>query len=391
VAWPYEYKNEKDETVKDVRMIERRAVNDVYMTTDKLDTVGISLDKVFAMSFLLQSTAVRTDSDSRQSNISYLNFEQWFLGINDPAESPIMQTILQVLSNRLKAGFFTPSRGLNDVNMEEIAPIGVNRLLGERTAVATVVSLAQNKWSAFDPFAEMFKVSRSSIGAAPAGRANVVRAGQKRDQSDTKVMFASQNALFAESMVESAASNEYFAGAKSSLHAAMAQLLNPEADGAVEKELVAQLRAANNAGQVISPELDKADSPINLEKQVAFLKDLLGRQMILVKHYQTQLENAEKENLGKVFAEFKAKAGKIKFQNDQLLVLPLLSSGFTYVVENAAKTKLKLKTGEVVPGDFVARFLMTGGAIEKDLNHQQDMLDRLSKFSGIVDPDTVGR
>ncbi len=204
-------------------------------------------------------------------------------------------------------------------------------------------------------------------------------------------MFASQNALFAAAMVETAATSEYFAGAKEPLHAAMAALLAPGADAASEKSLVDMLRAANSAGQIISAEMDKADSPVNLEKQVTFLKDLLGRQTILISHYQNLLANAEKEELGKVIAEFRSKAGRIKFQNDQLLVLPLFSSGFTFLIENAAKTTIQLKNGQKLPGDSVARLLMTGGAIENDLHHLQDTLERLSKFSGLVDPDTIGR
>ncbi len=229
-AIPYKYKNAKNEEVSDIKIIEARSAADIRLdkTRDKFDTLGISFDKAFAMLFLLQSTAAQVVDDNNNSQISYLDFEQFLMGIRNPADSLTMQTILQILQNDLTAGFFMPSNieVKSELSKEEFEaeakqfqtldfkqlsiPVSVGNMLAEQTTVGTIIGLTQSKWRSYDAFAETFKVGKSNVNQAPKDRPNVAKMEQDKSLDDTKVLYAAQNAVGASALVNLAARNEFF-------------------------------------------------------------------------------------------------------------------------------------------------------------------------------------
>ena len=451
IAVPYKYQKtvvdaqgaKTDQSVDDVRIVEARSVKDVIMTRDKFDTIGIGFDKEFALQFLMQSSASRLTDDSQVSMISYIDFEQIFMGVSDPSESITIRTILDILSDNLKVGFFAPSDSVADTQFMSInAKVDINRDLYDQTAVASIISLTEAKWKNFDPFAETFKISRSSQKSAPKDRFSVARAGQDRALSDTRVFFASQNANAASALIKSAARNELFILNKKALFEAMKQIyladielkkpiaaaiatacavndagtvtnadactkikaltladhltaipqlapLKAKVDGA-SQNLVKILRALNSKELIMAKELDKPDVAQNFDRQVEVLRSMLSTQISMINDVLLQIQNAKPENLQTTINAAAQSLSESRKKNDILANIPLLAVGQNFIAEYASTLSVKLQgSAEEVTGAQVANILVDASKLQDQSEKQLDVIEKLSTYTGLVDPDTV--
>ena len=443
----FKYKNAKGEEVQDIKVIEARSLGDIAMkdagdnaSRDKMNTMGIAYDKIFSMMFLLQSTSLDSNDDSRDSSISYVDFEQYFMEIEKPTDSPIMKTVLQVLTKTLKAGFFLPSEDVKSVAMANTTMnIDITRMLGDQTAVATVVSLAENKWRNFDPFAEMFKVGKAFEGSAPQDRFNVARAGQKRGLSDTRVHFAAQNAIGSSILVNAAARNEVFVSNKDAVFALIKTIVNGDAkiqNAIFEKvaeacaadensdackaaqkkaeedpsewimsnpelvtamgsantaatDLVKFLRKQNEKGVIMAKELDVATAQLNFENQVMMLRQIVGNQLSVLNDMKADLENTDKDKLDDKIGEVVQALRQARQQNQKLEAIPLFAFGFEYIAKQASTENIEMQNGQAIPLIALANIMMNISKLSGELNHQQSVIEKLSNFSAIVDSDVV--
>ncbi len=432
------------EEVKDVKILEARSLYDVNMSRDKIDTVGIGYDKLFAMQFLMQSSAAKTTDDSQISNISYIDFEQFFMEVSDPSESITLNTIMQILADELKVGFFAPSNTLTDLKLMSMSmPVDINRSLGDQTAVASIIGLQESKWKGFDPFAESFKVGRSSVKMAPKDRFSVAKAGQDRKLSDTRVYFASQNAVAADILIKAAARNEVFLVNKVSIFEAMKQLyisdlefrkpisdiiakacvLNEAGDAAKDadackaaqekpmeeylkampqlapmkakadgsaKVLVNMLRNFNAKDLIMPKELDKADSASNFVRQVEVLRSNLSTQLSLINEVLAILKDTKPEALQQTIQSIVQQLTDIRAKNDVLAAAPLLSIGQAFIAEFAAALKVKLQGSEgEISGAVIANILVSKDKLQNQYVKQLEVIEKLGLYTGLVDPDTV--
>lgn len=441
-AVPYKYKNAKNEEISDIRVLEARSTIDVRMSRDKVDTMGTSYDKMFAMMFLLQSTAAQNKDENKNSQISYLDFEQILMGISDPSESPTIKVILQILRNDLKVGFFAPmnietkadltlaefnaeASSFKSINMLEVnAPVAVGYMLSEQTAVGTIIGLAQSKWRSFDPFAESFKVSKSSLAQAPKDRPNVAKMGQDKSLDDTKVLFASQNAAGSAVLVNTAARTEFYILNRSTVFGKpMVQLYMAEAEfqkafgkvkadvcaatpeepdcqtvvaakakaDAQAQELITLLREINKSGILLDAELDTAESPVNFEKQVTIIRSMLVNQFGVILKMKSILESAPIENFEATRTAVLAQLEKLKAENAKLESLQLVATAYAVVSEVAASIPIELKNGGKLNGQVIAGLMMNTEKLEDDLKLQLPIIEKLNMLSNVVDPDTSGR
>lgn len=448
---PYKFKDAEGKEAEEFKLIEARSLFDIQLNAGvpnidgddtagdrgKMDTMGITYDKIFSIMFLLQSTAAESKDDSPKSKISYINFEQWFMNINDPSESPIMETIYGLLSKNLKVGYFNPKGNLRDGSIINLPMnVQISRSLGNQTALGAIIGLEENRFSNYDAFAEMFKVGKAGEMSAPRDRKNVVKAGQTRGLSDTKVYFATQNGVGSDMLVNAASRNQFFTANKEVLHNVMKQLYigdsiyksaiakkkadicapDPKADActaakakpeaeylaedtdlkkakddsdALAAAFVAKLREANASGLILDPEMDAEDSEINLANQVTILRAMLGSQISIVKQALAMLEAAKKEDLPKTIKMVVTALRKMKEQNSQFENIQLIASGFNYVSEYAKDLKIKTAGDEEVSGELIVKMMMNPTKIEDTLEQQLDVIDKLSTLTGAVDPDTV--
>lgn len=431
------------EEAKDIKVLEARSLYDVNMTREKIDTVGIGYDKVFAMQFLMQSSAAQTTDDSQISMISYIDFEQFFMGVSDPSESLTLNTILEVLSDDLKAGFFAPKDSLEELPLIAVtnSPVEINRSLGDQTAVAAIIGLAESKWRGFDPFAEAFKVSRSSVRNAPKDRFAVARAGQDRSMSDTRVFFASQNAVAAQSLVKTSARNEAFLNRQTELFEVMKEIyladvewkkpisdaiakactadekneakdvaacqaaqekpveeflkempalatLKGKADQ-VAKKLGGILRQMNQKELIMPKDLDKPDAGANFNRQVEVVRNTLSTQISLIMEVLTLLEQTKPEELDATIKAVRQTLSEARQQNDQLSMFPVIATAHSFISEFAATLKISLQDGGQVSGATIAGLMMDKDKVKSQYEKQLEVIEKLSIYTGLVDPDTV--
>jgi hypothetical protein len=447
---PYKVRTAKGEEER-FQLMEKRSLFDIQMNSgvkniddeqvagdrDKIDTVGIANDKLFAMMFLLQPTAAETKDESPKSKISYINFEQWFMDINDPSESPIMRTIYGVLSNNLRAGFFNPNGGIKDAGMLEFPlKVQISRALGVRTAIGALIGMEENRFQNYDPFAEMFKVSKAGEKNAPQNRFNLVKAGQTRGLPDTKIYFAAQNGFGADMLISAAARNQYFTLNKTQLHNAMKELFladsvyrsaigkikaeackdGPETDSCVAANaksndeyfaenpelqkakddadqlaaaMVAQLRADNKNGMILEPELDAQDSPVNFERQVEVLRAMLASQIGLISSSLDMLASAKTPGeFDEMVNLIVALLSNSREENEKMEAVQLMASGFNFVAEFTNDLTVKTVKGKL-SGSAISGVMMNTSRIEDTLDQQLEVVDRLATITGLVDPDTV--
>jgi hypothetical protein len=431
----------------DIKILEAKSLYDVSQSRQKMDSFGIGYDKIFAMQFLLQSSSAPTTDDSQQSMISYLDFEQWFLGITDPADSLTVKTLKDLVTGDLKVGFFAPSRGLNDTQfIESNQMVEVNRSLGDQAAIASVIGLYESKWKGFDLFAEAFKVGRSSASRAPSDRFNVVKLGQSRKATDSRVYYPTQNAVASAAIIKNAARSELLLSQTESVFATMKlmfetdqpgnkllkqisdQLINescvldettqmpqdlakcmaaiekPDSEYIKENPELAKLRTQGdkimfrllkqirdmNASELILPKAaDTSDSPVNLAKQVELMRSLINQQLPFIIDSMQLLGQLPIEKIQEAIGSIVEQIDPIAKQNKQLEALPLASYTQMFITQYAKGLEVELQNKDKLTGADFAGAMMSGSKIKDEHEKNMEIIEKLGLYTGLIDQDTI--
>lgn len=426
---------------KDIKVLEARSVYDKMLTKDKIDTIGIGYDKMFAMNYLLTASQMGGTDDSQMNMISYTDFEQFFLGVKDPSESLTIQTTIDIITNNLTTGFYTPTGELMNIDI----PVEVNRNLADNTAVAAVIGMNQAKFSSYDKFAETLLVGRSYVKQAPKDRINVVRMGQDRKLSDTVVYHSAQNAMGSNSIIMQAARAEVLVGSKTDLFPNIKALA--EADKAVkapiaaikdaacelnqetgepldaagceaaqaksDDQYVAELSKTNpaikaakgkadaeakkivnklrqlNAKEVIMPKaLDAADSKVNFVAQVEIMREQLFSQLGTFEQVMGLLQSTPVDQLDQTIQAIVQVLQQLSQENEQLSALPAMAIAQMYMAESTAEIKVKLQDGQSeISGAQITGIMMNSKKLTEQQAKLTDVIDKLSIYTRYVDLD----
>lgn len=433
-------KPELDEK-KDIKVLEARAVYDKMLTKDKIDSIGIGYDKMFAMNYLLTASQMGGTDDSQMNMISYTDFEQFFLGVKDPSESLTIQTTIDIITNNLTSGFYMPTGELLNVEI----PVEVNRNLADNTAIAAVIGMNQAKWSSYDKFAETLLVGRSYVKQAPKDRINVVRMGQDRKLTDTVVYHSAQNAMGSNSIIMQAARAEVLVGSKADLFPNLKALaeadkavkgpiaaikaaaceLNQEtgepldaagcnaAQAKTDEQYVAELSKTNpaikaakgkadaeakkivnklrqlNAKEVIMPKaLDAADSKVNFVAQVEIMREQLFSQLGLFETVMGLLQTTPVDQLDQTIQMIVSTLQQLSQENEQLSAIPAMAIAQMYMAESTAEIKVKLQDGvSEISGAQITGIMMNSKKLSEQQAKLTDVIDKLSTYTRYVDLD----
>jgi hypothetical protein len=432
--------NGKEEA--DFKLVESRSSFDIRALggdRDKLNTIGLTFDKSFAMAFLMQASSAPSAGELQNSQISYTIFEKAVLGQQNPSDSLTISTLFDILNDNLTYGFFLPTEGFQSVNFEQRStPIPISYKLSEDSAVAAIASLAESKQSVTDFYSETFKFTRSPEASAPKDRLNITKPGQKRGLGDTKVYFASQNAISSYAMIAKAARNEFYVANQVTLFSVLRQLYENDAAAplAYEKMIkeacqenpagaeciaaqntpleqflaepqnialaaagkakadeiaanfVAQLRRANIKDLLLSSADDKPESEINFSNQVEQLRTMLVVQIGIIKTTVKALNEDSKADIEK---EGEKLGDQFASLNGEAEGLPLLATGFAFIghYTDSDEMIVALPDGRFEKGSFLANYMMYITKVVDDYNMQLEMIDKLATYSSIVDADTV--
>lgn len=260
--------------------------------------------------------------------------------------------------------------------------------------VSGIVGLSQSAFKDFDLFAEMFKVGKSNLAQAPSGRPFVTKLGQSKTQSDTKVLYASQNAFAAAAMIERVARLSAYQDHEQTLLTLMSEMLkatSKEASETAAKNMLTKLRELNKDGLLLPLELDQASSPVNFEKQTLKLQQILFTQMKAIMEIKKVLEATPESQLQTAIAMIRKTAEEIKKNNEKLESIPLFLVAFSFINKVTENIEIKLTNQKVVSASAIAKLLMPANNMASDITQQTALLEKMSELTTIVDPDLVQR
>lgn len=213
---PYEYKEEVTpangatpavtRTVKDLQVVEKKAIMDIAVTPDRLDTIGIEYDRLIALEMLTMKGYPSYKYYSQSLELSFMDFEKYVLGMEDGSKSIVTQILTSIFSNKI-----TPMFSNEHVVLQPIpsTTAEVTSALRVYAGYFAVLGLESQTLKDKDNFANFFKVG-SSIGNGPRDRVSLPQLGVDK-KSKTKLMYwAFDNAISSEALVKSAAKKYVF-------------------------------------------------------------------------------------------------------------------------------------------------------------------------------------
>lgn len=297
VAVPYQYKEtvkspegEEQEVIKDdIQIVEKRAIGDIAMTADRLDTIGIEIDKVLSMQILTLKGLPYYKYASQSLGISYLDFEKYILRVSNPLQSATVGGLTSMFLDKLQPTF-TNEKVLLQPFEEGTAQ--VSNLMRSYAGIFAVIGLESSTLKDKDNFANLFKVG-SSLGRAPQDRIALAQLGVAEGSKAKLLYWAIDNAAASELMMKSAAKKGFFIAndekiIKTLSEMAVAQLKlmlddqkDPAKTAALKAEFskvvgatLATLVELNKKGEIVSPEEVQANPGMALEKQLALVSQL---------------------------------------------------------------------------------------------------------------------
>ncbi|WII72882.1 hypothetical protein QJS83_03230 [Bdellovibrio sp. 22V] len=281
VAVPYQYKerNEKGEetgkVITDVEIVEKRAVSDLAIREDRLDTIGIEYDKIMAMNFLTMKGFPEYKYWSANIEFSFLDFEKYILGMSGE-ESFFVNTLTGMMLDQLQPTFTNAHATLSPVRGEKAT---VTSAMRAYAGIYGILNLEASTLRDKDNFANFFKVG-SSVGKAPTDRIVLSQLGVS-EKSKTRLSFwALDNAIATNTIMQVASEKNFFLQNTEVIQPLMEKMImaqfqnlmsqgkNAEEVTKAKTELIAKLNELNKNGQVVSPDFVKANPQFGIEGQV---------------------------------------------------------------------------------------------------------------------------
>lgn len=453
-AIPYEYYGDKEfksdatTCIKDdkglfncegLKVIEYRSLNDIMKNRDKMDTIGVNFDKYLALQFLVAPTIAK-HANGKATLTSYFQLERLYM----PGDSLIMQLLTDILSEKLRGGFFAATETVNSPKLIGISKsLEISPLLKESAVEAATFGLYQvTPNTGFDPLKDEFKVGRSYSASAPKDRLSVARLGQDRKMSDTRVFYAGQGASGVEPLILAASRNESFLLKTEAIHAHLAEISTAdnayrkvivamvakacaEQNGKVADEmtcalsatktsadyakeipevaklkavadqkaakLVSYLREQNKNGELIAVELDSEKSADNFARQVEALRQVMIINFEAFDRFvKAQLpETTTAESAQKLIQGILPTLLEVSRSNSTLAENNLGAVTLNFIQNAATKMVIKTSDGSALNAGVLADVIIddADAILTKQMTLVQTISD-ISDYSAMIDPDT---
>ncbi|NUN04278.1 MAG: zinc-dependent metalloprotease [Bdellovibrio sp.] len=406
------------EEVQNVRILEARRVYDKYtdVTTGRMDTLGIGFDKQFALQFLLTANPRAMTDDSQIGWISYNEFEKYYLGVSNPANSMNMLTLLEIMSGNLTAGFVDENHNLQTIGR----PVTINRNLLDTSILGGIVDTNQYRMAGLDLFAEFFKVGTLKGGKTVKDRATVSRIGQASTSNAGVKFYAVDNSIGATVLVQEAARKGVLienkdalaelilkmAGADMQLNSKIAALkqTNKELTKKTSAEIIAtseELQGLEKAGNEAAAELVKAlttlnanrilltdeelkaNPNLNWDKQVPMVRGMLLQAIALYSAAMPLIQQHPLDNLQPLFT----KLDEIKTSNDQLASVDFFALAQEVMVESVEPNRIKLESGRVIPGSALMGMILSPSRLTTTHSDLMYSIEDLARYTRIINPE----
>jgi len=294
IAVPYQYKEVDAEgkptgkVVTDVEIVEKRAIQDLAIREDRIDTVGVEYDKVMAMNFLTMKGFPDYKYYSQSIIFSFLDFEKYILGMSGE-ESFFVNTLAGMMLDQLQPTFTNEHATLSPIRGEKAT---VTSAMRAYAGIYGILNLEASTLRDKDNFANFFKVG-SSVGKAPNDRTVLSQLGVS-EKSKTRVSYwALDNAIASNAILQEAAKKNFFLQKEEEISPLMETLAlaqfkdllsqgkNAEEVTKAKTALLEKLKALNAKGDIASEEFVKESPKLSVEGQVDMMTDF-NKQVIAV-------------------------------------------------------------------------------------------------------------
>ncbi len=276
IAVPYEKKEtdkmgkDTGKTTKEIAVVEKRAIENIAMDTDRLDTIGIELDKVMALNLMTMQGYPSYKYTSQNIEFSFLDFEKHILQMK-PENSIFINTLTGMFLNKLQPLFSNEDVTLSPIASEKSK---VTSTLRAYAGIYSILNLQTDTLRSQDNFANLFKVG-SSIGQGPSDRVVLNQLGVSEDSKIRVGFWALDNATAANVILSTAARKNFFIKKTVELQPLMEQFIKAQVNNtevATAKEaLVKKLTDLNKNGDIISEQSVKINPELSIEKQVELI------------------------------------------------------------------------------------------------------------------------
>jgi len=295
VAVPYEYSEkikdpntgeEKEVVKQDVQIVEKKAISDIAATSERLDTIGIEMDKIMAMNLLTLKGLPYYKYYSQSLELSFLDFEKYILGVKEPLNSISVSTFTGMLMDRLQPTFSNEHVNFHPI---EEATSQVTSAMRAYAGVFTILGLESSTLKDKDNFANLFKVG-SSLGRGPSDRKSLAPLGVASNSRVKLLYWSLDNAEASNLIVEKGARKAFFIANESRIVSVLEKTAELQIQLALDdgkdaektlrlkgdlekatKETVAQLTDLNKKGEIVTKEEAEANPALTIEGQVGLL------------------------------------------------------------------------------------------------------------------------
>lgn len=293
IAVPYQYKevNDKGEAtgkvVTDIEIVEKRAVQNLAIREDRIDTVGIEYDKIMAMNFLTMKGFPSYKYMASNIEFSFLDFEKYILGMTGE-RSLFVNTLTSMMLDQLQPTFTNDRAMLSPLQNEKAT---VTAAMRAYAGIYGILNLEASTLRDKDNFANFFKVG-SSLGQAPSDRVVLSQLGVSESSKTRLSFWAVDNAIASNSIIQIAGRKNFFLQKSQEIEPLMELLAiaqfqdlltqgkNATVVESSKAALIAKLNALNKDGEVVSAEQVKTNASLSIETQVesiaAFNKQVIS-------------------------------------------------------------------------------------------------------------------
>lgn len=267
-------------TLKDVAVVETRAIQDLSISDKRLDTVGLEYEKIAAMELLTMKGYPSYKYAYQGIQFSFMDLEKYVLGM-EANQSLFMNTLAGMMLDQLQPTFTN-----EDVQLQPIPGLKATVTSAMRfyAGIYGILNLEASTLRDKDNFATLLKVG-SSVGNAPADRIAVSPLGVNPESKTRLSYWALDNAIYSGAIINLAAEKDFFIQneknvSQEMMSLAAMQLVDALTQGKqaaeVEKAkaaLVAKLTALNSTGKILSEQAIKQNPELSIN---AIVEDLMG-------------------------------------------------------------------------------------------------------------------
>ena len=318
----YDYADAAGAKKSDLAFVELKKLRDSWLTNDRLESVGMELDKVMATQILTMHGIGYPKYAMQRQAFSYLDLEKYLLGINKPLNMPTVSLLTSLIVNKLPA--FTSNENSEHIDVD--VKNEVTETMSAYASISAILSLEATTLTAKDNYANLFKVG-SKLGSVVSDRLSLSRLDSPAKSNGATYFWAADNSLAVSAVLTDINKGRYLLDHAAELEKSMAKIASAFLGYSIESFKVAfkVIKESKDAG--------KTQDEIKVLASNAFttkMKELVGTRT------PEQIKAERKQNIANGEAELLAALQSLNKDN-AIVSLADIRNNPDLAIENQAK------------------------------------------------------